>query len=146
MNTNTKHHQKEMEVHEDRLAGEEKFTNPVYSSSQLTSPHGPTPPRSEVRGSTVSASPKKFYTPLSSLVVFGWGGAVRRDEHEGEERGKSEPFSFSKTQHFTFVVKPHPKVLKICLVFKRNHEDIEFSIKMKMVKGANHLVHRMEGG
>ena len=39
-----------MEVHEDRLTGEEKFTNPVYSSSQLTYPHGPTPPRSEVRG------------------------------------------------------------------------------------------------
>ena len=41
---------KEMEDHEDRLAGEEKGTNPVYSPSQLTSPHGPTPPRSEVRG------------------------------------------------------------------------------------------------
>ena len=39
-----------MEVHEDRLTGKEKFTNPVYSSSSHTSPPGPTPPRSEVCG------------------------------------------------------------------------------------------------
>ena len=88
---------------------------------------------------------KVLYAPQLPRRSSSRVGAVRRDEREGEERGKSEPFSFSKTQHFTFVVKPHPKVLKICLVFKRNHEDIEFSIKMKMVKGANHLVHRMEG-
>ena len=40
-------------------------------------------------------------------------GAVRRDEREGEERGKLEPFSFSKTQQLTDVVKPHPKVLEM---------------------------------
>ena len=41
MKTNSKTSQKMMEVHEDWLTGEEKGTNPVYSPSQLTSPHGP---------------------------------------------------------------------------------------------------------
>ena len=139
--------EKMMEVHEDRFSrrGEgdkpHLFSFPAHFSSR---PHPSSLPGEGLN--FFGFAEKVLYAPQLPGRSSPWVGAVRRDEREGEERGKSEPFSFSKTQHFTFVVKPHPKVLKICLVFKRNHEDIEFSIKMKMVKGANHLVHRMEGG
>ena len=60
--------------------GKEKFTNPVYSSSQFTSPHGPTPPPSEGRGYTFWASPKSSIRPSapSSLVACGGGCEERR--------------------------------------------------------------------
>ena len=70
-------------------------TNPVYSPSLLTSPHGPTPRRSEVRLKFRGCAAKVLYAAQLPRRSSSRVGAVQRDEREGEERGKSEPRSFS---------------------------------------------------
>ena len=84
---------KMMGYHEDRLTGREKFTNPV-SSSLLTSPK---PHLSSLRGEWLNFfgyGEKVLYAPQLPRRSSPWVGAVRRDEWEGEERGKSEHFLF----------------------------------------------------
>ena len=80
----SKHHKKMMEVHEDRLTGRRRGTNPVYSSSLLNSPHGPPllAPRCAAKLLRLRRDSSIRRTAPSSLVVPGGVRDVRRAKKE----------------------------------------------------------------
>ena len=84
-----------MEVHEDRLTGRRSSLTPFIllpSSLLLTAP--PLPLRG-VRLNFRGCAAKVLYAAQLPRRSSSRVGAVRRDEREGEERGKSEHSLFS---------------------------------------------------
>ena len=70
----------EMEIHEDRLAGEEKVTNRIVSHCLLTSPHGPTLLAPRWGAQLFRLRRKSSIRPSApaSLVALGGGRSERR--------------------------------------------------------------------
>ena len=73
-------------------------------------------------------------------------GAVRRDEREGEERGKYEPCFISLTHHFNFVVKPHTQVVQNGMVSNEAIENIELFVVLKIENWPTKSVGGIKGG
>ena len=91
-----------MEVHEDRLTGEEKFTNPVYSPSRsllLVHPSSLRGVRLNIRG----CAAKVLYAAQPPRRSSSRVGAVQRDEG-GRRTGQVGALSISsiKTNNYVF--------------------------------------------
>ena len=137
---------KMMEVHEDRLTGKEKFTNTVYSSSQLTSPHGPTPPspRCAAKLSRLRRESSKRRPAPSSLVVPGGG---REERRAGRRRtGRVGALSLFKCVFSILIGLSLHTVLENHHSLRENHDLFNTFYYSENSKLANQVVPRIEGG